>query len=499
MLTLLNRYAAVGLLILFAATAAAQQDPSDIVADRILTAVTRSSSLEQNLRVLCDEIGPRMPGTPGMKQAVAWSEAAFRKAGADTVRTESFEIPASWQEGDTRIEVTSPVRFKVRGVSSAWVPATRRGGLRAEVIDGGTGAEGFIRRLGQKAKGKILLIRTETVRTFLDLAHEQRDTTIALREADEVGAAAVLFMSTRPRGLLYRHVNVVDGRLDVLPTALLAREDAERIRRILESGQRVHMHLLLPNKTGGPFKAHNVVAEVRGREESDEFLLVGAHLDSWDLGTGCLDNAANVALLLEAARALTSAERRPRRTVRFVLFSGEEQGLLGSKAYAQAHRDELDHITAVIVHDMGIGSIKGYSLGGRRDIETGLVQAMEPVAGRGANAHSFEAFFGSDHFDFLLEGVPTLIAIQDTTDYVPVYHSSADTFDKVSLYDLRRQTGTAAVTIYNLADRAEPLGKRLTRPEVEKLLNETDLDEQMKFLGLWEEWAQGLRGRQPPR
>jgi Zn-dependent M28 family amino/carboxypeptidase len=124
---------------------------------------------------------------------------------------------------------------------------------------------------------------------------------------------------------------------------------------------------------------------------------------------------------------------------------------------------------------------------------------MEPVAARGANAHSFEAFFGSDHFDFLLEGVPTLIAIQDTTDYVPVYHSSADTFDKVSLYDLRRQTGTAAVTIYNLADRTEPLGKRLTRPEVEKLLKETDLDEQMKFLGLWEEWEQGLRGRQPLR
>ena len=145
------------------------------------------------------------------------------------------------------------------------------------------------------------------------------------------------------------------------------------------------------------------------------------------------------------------------------------------------------------------GNIKGYSLGGRRDIKTGLMQAMEPVAGRGANAHSFDAFFGSDHFDFLLQGVPTLIAIQDTNDFVPVYHSSADTFDKVSLYGLRRQTGTAAVTIYNLADSPEPLGKRLTRREIEELLDETDLDKQMKFLGLWEEWAQGLRGRRRPQ
>ena len=436
-----------------------------------------------------------------------WSVEAFRKAGADSVHTESFEIPNSWQEGDTHIEVLSPVPFAVRGVSSAWVPATPRGGIRAEVLNGGSGSRGYIRRLGPKAKGKILLVRSDTVRTFLDLANEQRDTTIALREAAEVRAAAVLFLSTRPHGLLYRHVNVVDGRLDVMPTALVAREDGQRILRFLEDGQQVRMRLRLPNKTGGPIKARNVIAEVWGRERHDdipdeiphEIIIAAAHLDSWDLGTGCLDNGANVALLLETARALAAAEERPRRTVRFILFSGEEQGLLGSKAYVQAHRDELDSIAAVIVHDMGIGTIKGYSLGGRRDIESGLIEAMEAVAGRGANAHSFEAFFGSDHFDFLLEGVPTLIAIQDTADYVPVYHSSADTFGKVSLYDLRRQTGTAAVTIYNLANRPERLGKRLTRHELETLLEETDLDDQMKFLDLWTEWESGSRGRPASR
>ncbi len=492
-------YRALALLTALVAPLAGQDRLSETVSQHILSAISRSSSLEPNLRTLCDEIGPRLPGTPGMKRAVEWSVTAFRKAGADSVRTEAFEIPASWQEGDTRIEVTSPVRFSVRGAASAWTPATRRGGLRTDVLDGGTGAEGFIRRLGRKAKGKILLVRSDVVRTFLDLANEQRDTTIALREASEVGAAAVLFMSTRPHGLLYRHVNVVDGRLDIMPTALIAREEAQRVIRLLESNKTVQMHIRLPNKTGGPFKAHNVVAEVPGREKPDEVVIVGAHLDSWDLGTGCLDNGANVVLLLETARALASARRRPRRTVRFILFSGEEQGLLGSRAYTQAHRGELDSVTAVVVHDMGTGSIKGYSLGGRRDIKTGLMQAMEPVAGRGANAHSFDAFFGSDHFDFLLQGVPTLIAIQDTTDFVPVYHSSADTFDKVSLYGLRRQTGTAAVTIYNLADRPEPLGKRLTRPEIEELLDETDLDKQMKFLGLWEEWVQGLRGRRRPQ
>ena len=478
---------------------AGQVSPSPAPADRILAEISRSEFLEQNLQTLCDEIGARLPGTPSMRRAVDWASDAFRAAGVDAVHTEPFEIPQSWQEGDTRIEVVAPSRFEVRGVSSAWVPATPRGGIRAEVLDGGSGTQGYIRRLGRKARGKILLIRSDTVRTFLDLANEQRDTTVALREADEVGAAAVLFISTRPNGLLYRHVNVVDGRLDVMPTALVAREDGQRILRLIEAGKTVRMRLDLPNKTGGPIKARNVIAEIRGKGRPAEIIIAGAHLDSWDLGTGCLDNGANVALLLETARTLAAIEEPPLRTIRFILFSGEEQGLIGSKAYVQAHRDELDAISAVVVHDMGVGTITGYSLGGRHDIESGLTEAMASVAGRGANAHSFEAFFGSDHFDFLLEGVPTLIAIQDTTDYVPAYHSSADTYDKVSLYDLRRQTGTAAVTIYNLANRPERLGKRLNRGELETLLEETDLDDQMQFLDLWEEWEKGARGRPATR
>ena len=483
------------LLLLGAGLPSLQSEPGGAPADALLGRVSESSSLKENLGVLCDEIGPRMVGTPGMERAVDWAVEAFRTAGVDEAHTEAFKIPNSWREGKTRIEVTSPSRFSVKGVSSAWVPATRGGGLRAEVLDGGSGSSGYIRRMGNRARGKILLIRSDNVKTFLDLANEQRDTTIALREAAEVKAAAVLFMSNRPNGLLYRHVNVVDGRLDLLPTALIAREDAERILRLLDGGRRVQMRLALPNKTGGPVETHNVIAEVRGTETPDEIVIVGAHLDSWDLGTGCLDNGANVALVIELARLFASAEQRPRRTVRFVLFSGEEQGLLGSKAYVRAHRDELDSVVAVIVHDMGVGKIKGYSLGGRRDIEDGLVEAMEPVSGRGANAHSIDAFFGSDHFDFLLEGVPTLIAIQDTSEYVPVYHSSADTYDKVRFYDLRSQVGIAAVTVFNIADRPERLGKRLSRAELDELVGDTELDDQMKFLGLWKDWETGRRGR----
>ena len=485
------------LVFLFACTPlGAASNPRHAAAEAVLEQVSHSPTLEPNLRFLCDQIGGRMPGTPAMTKAVRWAVDAFREAGVDSVHTEPFVIPNSWREGETKIEVLSPVRFAVRGVSSAWVPATPRGGIRTEVLDGGGGSPGFISRLGANAKGKILLVRSDEVTTFWDLAEEQRDSTVALREAAEVGAAAVLFVSTRPRGLLYRHVNILDGRLDVLPTALVAREDGLRLLRLMSEGGKLEMHLSLPNRTGGPLQSHNVVAEIRGAELPEEIVIVGAHLDSWDLGTGCLDNGANVMLVLETARGMVAAKRRPRRTVRFILFSGEEQGLLGSQAYVRAHRSELDSVVAAIVHDMGVGKIRGYSLGGRRDIESGVVEAMDPVAGRGANAHSYDAFFGSDHFDFLLEGVPTLIAMQDTSTYVLHYHSSSDTYDKVNLSDLRDQIGIAAVTVFNVADRHERLGDRLTREQMEALMTSTQLDDQLKFLGLWTDWEMGRRGRQ---
>ena len=479
----------------FALPLVSSEFPDSGAAERLLRQIERSPSLEENLRVLCDEVGGRMVGTPNMTRAVDWAVEAFRAAGVDEVRTETFTMPSSWREGATEIEVTAPLPFPVTGASSAWSPATPAEGIEAQVLDGGSGSEGRIRRMGKKARGKILLIRSQEVQTFQDLANEQRDATIASREAAEVGAAALLFTSTRPNGLLYRHINAINGELDEVPSVLIRREDGLRILRLLEADKEVRMRLSMPNETGGPFQARNVVAEIRGREKPDEFVILGGHLDSWDLGTGCLDNGCNIALAIEVARALAAAKLRPRRSIRFVLFNGEEQGLFGSQGYVQAHRGELDSIVAVMIHDMGAGRITGYSLSGRHDLKKGLVEAMKPVEDRGANDHSTDAFFGTDHFDFLLEGVPALVALQDTKDYVPTYHSSADTFEKVSIRDLKDRTGIAAVTAYNIADRPQRIGERFSRKQVERLLEDTRLDEQLKFLGLWEDWKSGRRGR----
>jgi Zn-dependent M28 family amino/carboxypeptidase len=220
-------------------------------------------------------------------------------------------------------------------------------------------------------------------------------------------------------------------------------------------------------------------------------------LDSWELGTGALDNGCNSALVIEAARALKATGLLPRRTIRFVLFSGEEQGTIGSYEYVKAHRAELDKIRAMINFDNGIGRVTGYSLGGRRDIEAGVRAVLKPLESWGVNNHTYDASFGSDYFDFLLEGVPTLDANQEEANYLPNYHAASDTLDKVDMRELKLHTVIAALTAWGIADRAEPLGKRLSRAELDVLVRETGLDQQLKALGYWDAWQSGARGRKP--
>lgn len=482
---------AVAVLVLAAPLAA-----QPTAADRILAETERSPTLEANLRTLCDEIGPRPAGSPAMRRAAEWAVGAFEAAGAQNAHIEEFEIPRLWREGDTQLKVRGEqTRFSVEAVATAYSPATPPGGVEAELVDGGAGTAGRVERLGKRAHGKVVLVRLSEATTFFQIGVEQRNAIHAIREAGKVGAAGVIFASTRPNRLLFRHIHTVNLEPDPVPSVVVTRADANRLHRLLADGP-IRVRLSSPAELSGPAPGWNVSAEIRGSEKPEEIVILGAHLDSWDLGSGCVDNAVNVALTIETARAIVAADARPKRTLRFVLFGGEEVGLIGSAAYVRAHRAELDRITAVLIHDMGLGRIKGYYLGGRAELEEPLVEAMRPVASRARFQHSRDAFFGSDHFDFLLEGVPALVAEQDTSDYVLPYHSEADTYDQVSLLALRDRTSVAAATAYGLANLPERFGKRLSRAELERLLRDNGVDDQLQFLRLWEAWQSGKRGRE---
>lgn len=448
-----------------------------------------------SLEVLCEEIGARMTGTAALDRAVDWAVDEFEGLALRRVRKEPYRVPVAWAPGESRLEVLKPKAFDVAVKSSGWVPATAPGGLEAEVVDGGIGRVGVIRRRSDEIRGKIVLVRADVARSFTDLGIDQRRATIALREAHEAGARAVLFVSNRPDGALYRNINSFTGRLDALPSAVIGRAGGERLLGLLESGASPRVRLELPNVIREDAVGYNVAGEIRGTSRRKEVVLLGAHLDSWDIGSGCADNAANVALVMEVARVLRAHARAPKRTIRFVLFTGEEQGLLGSRAYVEKQRRRLDRISAVLVHDMGFGAIKGYSLGGRPELDAPLSEALAGLPERFRLRHTREAFFGSDHFDFWLEGIPAFVAIQDTREYYKTYHSETDVLERVDLGQVREQTLIAATAVWGLATRDELLGGRLNRDEVGALLKRTKVDEQLDFIGLLDQWKRGERGR----
>jgi Zn-dependent M28 family amino/carboxypeptidase len=318
-----------------------------------------------------------------------------------------------------------------------------------------------------------------------------------IARAIQGGASAILWMGARERLLMYRHTNSLLGQVDKIPQAVVAREDAMRLARLVSaSSGKVRVRLNMPNKIGGPVEQENVIGEIRGREKPDEVVILSAHLDSWELGTGALDDGCNAALVIEAARAIKATGLVPRRTIRFILFSGEEQGTIGSYAYVRQHRAEMDKIRGMIVFDTGSGRVTGYSTGGRADIEPAVREILKPLDSWNVNNHTDDATFGTDTFDFMLEGVPTLMANQEISNYLQNYHAASDTFDKVDQRELKINTVIAALTAWGIADRAEPIGKRFNRKETEELMKRTALEDQMKTLGYWEDWASGKRGVQ---
>jgi len=464
-------------------------------AAKITPIVMGDSPLAENLRKLTDEIGGRVSGSPQMAKAVDWAVAAFRAAGVD-VHTEKYMLPFAWSEGETRLEVLGVESFPVSLASVGLSPATPAGGIEAPLVFVGEGGEADFARAGASLKGAILLVHTEVSVTWQDLFKEYDLPPPIIERAVKAAAAAILWTGERERKLLYRHTNSSDGKLEALPQGVVAREDALRLERAaLASPGKVRLRLTMPNKISGPVEQFNVVGEIRGYEKPDELVVLGAHLDSWELGTGALDNGCNAALVIEAARAIKASGLLPRRSIRFLLFSGEEQGLLGSWGYVRSHREEMDKYRGVVIFDAGIGRVTGYSLGGRHDIEAAVREILRPFAGWGADTQTLDATTGTDHLDFLLEGVPTLVANQEVANYLQNYHAASDTFDKVDIRELKLNTVLAAVTAWGIADREEPLGRRQTRAELEALMKETGLDKELQALGMWNDFQSGARGR----
>ena len=460
-------------------------------AARLAGRAVGDTPLIADTKELCDTIGGRPVGSKANTRAVAWAATKFRAAGADAVRTETFPVPFLWLPGTAELSIVAPESVSLRVVACPAAPSTP-GAITAKAVDAGEGTDADYARLGAKAKGAIAVVRSKEMKTADDLFGEYMRNGAMLAAAQKAGAAAVLLQSTRPRGLLYRHPVGLGRDLAPLPVAMVSREHAARLLRLAEAGD-VTVRLSVANTTGPAYESQNVVAEIKGTEKPDEVVLLGAHLDSWDLGTGANDNGVNVALLVDVLRGIKELGLKPKRTIRFVAFNAEELGMWGSAEYVRAHAKEMGNVAAVVIFDVGSGRTTNFYLNGREDLRKPADAALAGVAGLVGVPHTLQGVDGTDNFDFLLSGVPNLVANQDWAPYLPDYHAESDTFDMVDAREARANVAIASALVWGLAN-SDARAPRQSKAEVDKLLKDTKLDEQMKAMGQWDDWVAGKRG-----
>jgi len=476
-----------------APSAVTGEAPAAGAPERLIGRLLGPTPAAEDLRFLCDRIGGRPTGGAANDRAVDWFAQRFREAGLVHVATEPAPIPRRWEETAARASVVAPEPRTLHVVAMPSSPPTPAGGLEAPVVDVGEGDAAAFERAGTRARGALLLVGSKVLATFEDLFADYLRLPPILERARAAGASGLLFVGGRADNVLYRHVASMNLKPAPLPIAIVAREEGLRLQRLAQTGP-ARLRLDLDLVDGPPYTARNVVAEIPGSDLKSEIVVAGAHVDSWDLGAGALDNGANCVLLLDVARQMRALGLQPRRTIRFVLFNGEEQGMFGSWDYVRAHRAEMDRHAAMVTVDTGTGRITGFSLGGRPDLRLEVTAALAPAAGFDAGLLTTDAFVGTDNLDFLLEGIPNLVANQDPAGYMESYHASTDTYDKADLAMLHANAAVTGTLIWGLAN-APDRARRQDRAAIQALLDATGLAEQMRTFDLDDDWIAKRRGR----
>jgi len=477
----------------YQSNAQASGSSSDLIA-----ALLADTPIEEDLQELCDHFGGRVTGTDVNLASVEWGLQKFRNAGVQT-RKESFDIPSLWVENGTMAKVSGTTNFSPKVVAKYYSKSTPQGGVQAEIVDVGYGTDEDFAKAGDAVAGKFVLVEADLCLDVDGLFKEYADAAMIDARAAAAGAIGIINMSTRPKKLLYRFI-ASEGADHGLINLVMAREDAFRCQRILRTGGGLNFHVELNAVTTTNTRSYNVIAEIPGSDKQDEVILIGAHLDSWGLGTGANDNGCNVAMMIDIARQMKRLNIQPKRTIRFALWNGEEQGYFGSWGYTKSHSNELDdHIMTMSV-DIGSGGITGFFTNGRPEMAVVTEKVMSHVSGLGAKTILDVPIVGTDNFDFMLEGVGNLVANHKPFNYGPNYHANSDTYDKVDLESLKRNSAIVAHVALGFAnlDDDEVNWSRQSWQEVTDIVESFNLEFSMRMFGVWKDWTSGSRGRTQP-
>ncbi|MBZ4411542.1 M20/M25/M40 family metallo-hydrolase [Myxococcus sp. MISCRS1] len=432
--------------------------PPLAVAEKLVGPALTEGHSYARLAELTDGIGPRLSGSEGAAAAVQWALKSFK---ADGVKawTEPVKVPR-WVRGEERAEILPsattrghPLFILALGGS----PPTAPEGLTAEVVEV-TSLEALA-TLGDSVKGKIVFFN-HTMSSPADYGRFAGLRGRGPALAAKAGAVGSLVRSLATASLRTPHTGSTrfDDEGPRIPAASVTTEEADQLHRLLAKGP-VRVKMVLGCSELPDADSHNVVAEIRGREKPQEIVLISAHLDSWDVGTGAHDDGAGVVMVMEAARLIAKLPQAPRRTVRVVLYMNEENGLRGGRAYAEAHAAELSKHVAAMEMDSGGGRPVAVSLrsgpGGKELLEPWL----SPLVALGAAQFSPREAGGADISPLLPARVPFFGVEVDASRYFDVHHTHADTLDKVDPQDLARSTAATAWVTYAMAESPDTLAR----------------------------------------
>jgi hypothetical protein len=524
---------------------------------QIIGDIKEHSDIKPNLTYLSDVIGPRMTGSANLKRANEWTAQKFREYGLEEVRMEPWEIPAAWERGSVNMKLVDPDNGRhITAASMAWTPGTNgkvtgevvyvqannqeelnkyKGKLKNAIIMRGPPsqvraisdigqsmfggpANGQRRNRGEAAPEKATPAKSDNSgqppsKTPNQLPPQERNFGQMFQFRNQIqefcrkeGAACILTDSAKPHGLLnmtgsWRGRDRGDAA-DPIPTLFVTHDDYAMLYRLVtrKDAAPVKADLEIQAKIiPGPVTVYNTVGEIRGSEKPNEFVVVGAHLDSWDLGQGTTDNGTGSSVVLETARVLGKLAKegiRPKRTIRFCLFTGEEEGLVGSREYVNRHKDEMARTSMALVHDTGTGKVTGIGLLGRETVKEIFEKELTAVKELGVEFTLGGLRGGTDHWSFETFGqgnrgmggqqrsgenaktekvdetiaVPGFAFNQDPAEYYLTHHSQSDTLDKARWPDLNQGAQVMAVTAMRVANLPDllPRIKKLPKADDEK-------------------------------
>ena len=418
---------------------------------RLIGEAMSSDAAWQRLAYLGDTYGNRLSGSPNLEAAIKWAVEEMKRDGLENVRAEPVKVP-HWVRGRESLEIVGPIPQPLVMLGLGNSVGTPPAGIEADLIVAHSFDELDAAR--DKVKGKIVLFNVP----FTNYGETVRFRAAGPSRAAALGAVAMLVRAVGPPGLRTPHTGAltyVDGQPQI-PAAAVSTEDAARLQRMVDRGTTVRLKLMMEARFLPDADSANVVGEIRGRELPNEVVVLGGHFDSWDVGTGSTDDGGGCIATWEALRLMKKLNLRPRRTIRVVLWTNEENGGRGGLAYRDQHLQELSNHVMMLESDGGVFRPTGFGFSGS-DAARGRVRDIATLLG-GIKADNIGPAGGGADIGPSVQhaGIPAM-SLEVDGNYFLIHHTPADTIDKIDPIDISRSTAAIAVMTYVIAEMPERL------------------------------------------